>query len=85
MQSAVFGEKLKQQVEDRLKFYECGDVPRKNVDVMKEAMEEAALVAPPAENGVDEEGGKKKKKKVNDTVHRILSGALHESIRQSTS
>lgn len=69
----MFGEKLKQQVEDRLKFYECGDVPRKNVDVMKEAMEEAALIPPPTENGVDEEGGKKKKKKVTlrliATVH----------------
>ncbi|XP_053679581.1 nucleolar protein 56 [Anopheles nili] len=37
--STVFGEALKQQVEDRLKFYECGETPRKNLDVMKEAME----------------------------------------------
>lgn len=35
----VFGEALKQQVEDRLKFYESGAVPRKNLDVMKEAIE----------------------------------------------
>merc|ERR1712083_634793 len=35
----VYGEKLKEQVEDRLKFYETGDLPRKNVDVMEEAME----------------------------------------------
>ncbi|XP_012261824.1 nucleolar protein 56 [Athalia rosae] len=56
----IFGEKLRQQVEDRLKFYETGDVPKKNIDVMKEALEEAALIAPPT-NG--EESPKKKKKK----------------------
>merc|ERR1712083_553153 len=39
--TSVFGTKLKEQVEDRLKFYETGDLPRKNVDVMAEAVEEA--------------------------------------------
>jgi hypothetical protein len=37
--SNVFGNALKQQVEDRLKFYESGDAPRKNIDVMKEAIQ----------------------------------------------
>jgi nucleolar protein 56 len=37
--SHVFGDFLKQQVEDRLKFYESGDHPRKNIDVMKEAIQ----------------------------------------------
>merc|ERR1712106_608134 len=36
--TSVFGEKLKDQVEERLKFYETGDVPRKNVEVMSEAL-----------------------------------------------
>merc|ERR1712002_970346 len=36
--NTIFGEKLKEQVEDRLKFYETGDLPRKNVEVMKEAL-----------------------------------------------
>merc|ERR1712179_813929 len=49
--ASVFGSKLKEQVEDRLKFYETGDLPRKNVEVMAEAVEEAA-----------EEIAKKKKK-----------------------
>merc|ERR1712055_722142 len=40
--TSVFGSKLKEQVEDRLKFYETGDLPRKNVEVMAEAVEEAA-------------------------------------------
>lgn len=38
--TAVFGEHLKQQVEDRLKFYETGEAPKKNVEVMKEAVDE---------------------------------------------
>ncbi len=40
----VFGQKLREQVEDRLKFYESGDIPRKNVDVMQEALIEAKTV-----------------------------------------
>lgn len=38
METEVFGLKLRQQVEDRLKFYETGDIPKKNVDAMAEAM-----------------------------------------------
>ncbi|KAK0411511.1 hypothetical protein QR680_005687 [Steinernema hermaphroditum] len=37
----TFGEHLRQQVEDRLKFFEDGEVPKKNVEVMKEAADEA--------------------------------------------
>merc|ERR1719242_867895 len=36
--TTIFGSKLKEQVEDRLKFYETGDLPRKNVEVMEEAI-----------------------------------------------
>merc|ERR1712004_397832 len=43
--STVFGEKLRDQVEDRLKFYETGDAPTKNIDVMKVAIEEAEKAA----------------------------------------
>uniref|UniRef100_A0A3P9IVH2 Nucleolar protein 56 n=1 Tax=Oryzias latipes TaxID=8090 RepID=A0A3P9IVH2_ORYLA len=43
--TSVFGDKLREQVEERLSFYETGDVPRKNVDVMKEAVKEASDVA----------------------------------------
>jgi len=38
--TTIFGEKLKEQVEERLKFYETGATPRKNVDVMRRALEE---------------------------------------------
>ncbi|XP_058823391.1 nucleolar protein 56 [Topomyia yanbarensis] len=56
--SNVFGEALKQQVEDRLKFYESGETPRKNLEVMKEAMEAAAAVTA----AQSQMSGKKKKK-----------------------
>jgi len=38
---AAFGEHLKQQVEDRLKYFETGEVPKKNLEVMQEAAVEA--------------------------------------------
>eukprot|EP00551_Chaetoceros_affinis_P012491 CAMPEP_0203677868 /NCGR_PEP_ID=MMETSP0090-20130426/29861_1 /ASSEMBLY_ACC=CAM_ASM_001088 /TAXON_ID=426623 /ORGANISM="Chaetoceros affinis, Strain CCMP159" /LENGTH=570 /DNA_ID=CAMNT_0050544899 /DNA_START=168 /DNA_END=1880 /DNA_ORIENTATION=+ len=34
--SNVYGEKLREQVEERLKFYETGAAPRKNIDIMEE-------------------------------------------------
>ncbi|XP_071506783.1 nucleolar protein 56-like [Diadema antillarum] len=53
--NSVFGEKLKDQVEERLSFYETGTAPRKNVDVMHEALQQA--------KEVEAEQLRKKKKK----------------------
>ena len=39
--TSVFEEKLWEQVEERLSFYETGEIPWKNLDVMKEAMVQA--------------------------------------------
>ncbi|CAF4838813.1 unnamed protein product [Pieris macdunnoughi] len=64
-QTTVFGEKLRQQVEDRLKFYETGDIPMKNIEVMKLAMEEAGQQA------LEEETPKKKKKKKKDKKQEV--------------
>ncbi|XP_058116540.1 nucleolar protein 56 [Anopheles ziemanni] len=60
----VFGEALKQQVEDRLKFYESGTVPRKNLDVMKEALEV-----------VQTEAAQSKKKKKNKRALEDTNGS----------
>lgn len=58
----IFGEKLREQVEERLEFYDKGIAPRKNLDVMKEAIQNSGK-----ENGdvpkLDSEKKKKKKKK----------------------
>ncbi|XP_062587548.1 nucleolar protein 56-like [Saccostrea cucullata] len=56
----VFGDHLKQQVEDRLKFLDTGEAPQKNIDVMHEAVQEAAVVQAKA---AKKEKKKKKKEK----------------------
>ncbi|KAI7740387.1 hypothetical protein M8C21_012734 [Ambrosia artemisiifolia] len=67
-----FGDKLREQVEERLDFYDKGVAPRKNIEVMKAAMETAANEG--AEMDVDKETdhsskkSKKKKSKDNDEV-----------------
>ena len=47
VQTTVYGEKLRDQVEERLSFYETGEAPRKNLDVMKEAVKEVSQVHKP--------------------------------------
>lgn len=44
--TSVFGDKLRDQVEERLAFYETGETPRKNLDVMKEAVVQVSLQLP---------------------------------------
>jgi len=39
LNTSIFGEKLREQVEERLDFYDKGVAPRKNLDVMKAAIE----------------------------------------------
>ncbi|KAM4613920.1 nucleolar protein 56 [Polymixia lowei] len=66
--TSVFGNKLRDQVEERLSFYETGEVPRKNVDVMKEAVKEAVDVAAEIKRKLDKKEKKRKKreKKLKD-------------------
>ncbi|XP_030573813.1 nucleolar protein 56 [Drosophila novamexicana] len=65
--TSVFGETLKQQVEDRLKFYESGDVPRKNIEVMKEAIEAANQEVANAPQSEKKKNKKKKRPAEADT------------------
>merc|ERR1712087_985850 len=79
--TTVFGEKLRDQVEERLNFLTEGTKPRKNIEVMQEAMKEvkkrrkkkakaAGKAAGEAAGEEVEEGvvKKKKKKKVEEEV-----------------
>merc|ERR1712150_468943 len=70
--TTIFGSKLKEQVEDRLKFFETGDLPRKNVEVMAEAVEEAA------EDAKKKKKKEKKKRKAEDTEESISEEASTE-------
>ncbi|XP_074527742.1 nucleolar protein 56 [Halichoeres trimaculatus] len=60
--TSVFGDKLREQVEERLSFYETGDVPRKNVDVMKDAVKEATDVAAEIKRKLEKKEKKRKKR-----------------------
>mmetsp|Transcript_5303 Transcript_5303/g.7641 ORF Transcript_5303/g.7641 Transcript_5303/m.7641 type:complete len:522 (-) Transcript_5303:89-1654(-) len=65
--SRLYGEKLRDQVEERLKFYETGAAPRKNLDVMQEvARELKAADGSKDDMDLDEEGPNSGKKKDKD-------------------
>jgi len=38
--TSKFGDKLKEQVEQRLRFYDSGEAPKKNLDAMQEVIDE---------------------------------------------
>merc|ERR1719500_87606 len=67
--NAIVGNVLKQQVEDRLNFFETGETPKKNIDVMHAAMDalkegdEAKDEEMKTEEVVEEKSAEKKKKK----------------------
>ena len=52
--SHLYGLKLRDQVEERLQFYETGKAPRRNLDVMQEASREIAA-AKKANGDMDDE------------------------------
>ncbi|XP_051955475.1 nucleolar protein 56 [Xyrauchen texanus] len=60
--TSVFGDKLRDQVEERLAFYETGEAPRKNLDVMKEAVAQANEVTAEIKRKLEKKEKKKKKR-----------------------
>jgi nucleolar protein 56 len=61
--SRLYGEKLRDQVEERLKFYETGAAPRRNIDVMQEVKKQLKVDDDSDEEMADTETPKKKDKK----------------------
>ncbi|PIA51258.1 hypothetical protein AQUCO_01100239v1 [Aquilegia coerulea] len=61
--TTVFGEKLREQVEERLDFYDKGVAPRKNIDMMKAAIEDAHKDAMDIEDEPSKVSAKKSNKK----------------------
>uniref|UniRef100_A0A8V5GGM6 Nucleolar protein 56 n=1 Tax=Melopsittacus undulatus TaxID=13146 RepID=A0A8V5GGM6_MELUD len=78
--TSVFGDKLREQVEERLAFYETGEPPRKNLDVMKEAVVEAGEVV--AEVKRKQEKKEKKKKKREKRRLEALAAAAQEEMEE---
>merc|ERR1712096_172541 len=97
VRSAVFGEKLKGQVEERLKFCEDGTKPRKNTEVMDDACEAYnKLVAEvkvekkevkqevKVENTINGETPKKKKKKKSLMKEEVKEEVKVEEVVEET-
>nr|XP_029519599.1 nucleolar protein 56-like [Oncorhynchus nerka] len=70
--TCVFGDQLRDQVEERLSFYEMGEAPRKNLDVMKEAVIQAGEVA--AEIKIRLEKREKKRRKREKKLAALSTG-----------
>ncbi|XP_010534767.1 PREDICTED: nucleolar protein 56 [Tarenaya hassleriana] len=70
--TAAFGEKLREQVEERLDFYDKGVAPRKNLDVMKDVLEtlqnQGEEGEPPVEASTERSTKKKKKSKGEEAM-----------------
>lgn len=69
--TSIFGDRLKQQVTDRLKFYDSGELPAKNVDVMQLALKEAEIER---EEILSKERKRKKKEKKRRKEAEALDG-----------
>merc|ERR1719416_354175 len=57
----AYGVKLRDQIEERLQFYETGAKPRKNIDVMEEVAKSLAVAS-----SATDESKKKKKRKLDE-------------------
>ena len=67
--TSVFGEKLREQVEERLSFYETGEIPRKNLDVMKEAVVQAEEAAAEITRKLETQEKNTRKRKRSDWLY----------------
>ena len=64
--TSAYGERLRDQVEERLKFYETGAAPRKNIDVMEEVAKHLAAGKPDDDDDVEMEEAVTPEKKAKD-------------------
>lgn len=70
----VFGETLQKQVEDRLKFYDSGVLPAKNVDVMSGAVLKAEEAKNEFLKKEKKKNKKKKSKKTEEDANNVSNG-----------
>ncbi|GFT93750.1 nucleolar protein 56 [Trichonephila clavipes] len=81
----VFGTKLKSQVEDRLKFYATGELPKKNLEVMDEALAEADVAEAAIVKKMKKERKKAKKRKFEEAgLESFVSSGAEDCIAAST-
>jgi nucleolar protein 56 len=77
----LYGEKLREQVEERLKFYETGAAPRRNVDVMQEVAKQLK-VDDDDDDMEDAETPKKKDKKKKKEKKRKADSDEEEEVEE---
>ncbi|KAF7252653.1 Nucleolar protein 56 [Varanus komodoensis] len=82
--TAVFGDKLREQVEERLAFYETGEPPRKNLDVMKEAVVEATEVAAEIKRKLEKKEKKRRKREKQRLEALAAAEAAENSVAEAT-
>lgn len=76
--NSLYGERLRDQVEERLKFYETGAAPRRNIDVMEQVAKELKATAKMGDDAADdgdipmEEPVSEKKKKKKDKKRKSI-------------
>merc|ERR1712080_761086 len=81
----LFGKKLHEQVEDRLKFYETGEAPLKNADAMQDVLNEFAALQEKPEKKKKKK--KKEKKEVEDAEEQnsdVTMEDLDESLKRKS-
>merc|ERR1712108_102223 len=73
-----YGEKMRDQVEERLEFYETGKAPQKNLDAMHEAAEEVKLEADvaPMEEETETKAEKPKKSSKKKKKKKFVGGEM---------
>lgn len=71
--SRLYGEKLRDQVEERLKFYETGAAPRRNIDVMQEVAKQLK-VDDDSDEEMDDAKTPSKKDKKKDKKRKSTGG-----------
>jgi nucleolar protein 56 len=69
--TAVYGEALRDQVEERLKFFESGETPRKNADVMAAVGDKVRAATTASEDGEGKKKSKKDKKDKKDKKRQL--------------
>jgi len=73
----LYGQKLRQQVEERLEFYKTGKTPRKNLEVMQEAVAEDVKVKEEVkqqeERQVRKQQKKEKKRKAAEDAETLVA------------
>ncbi|GFU45283.1 nucleolar protein 56 [Nephila pilipes] len=82
----VFGNMLKQQVEDRLKFFETGELPKTNEKAMDEALDEAAIAEVQMLKQLKKQKKNAKKRKLEESgiESSFLSSGADDSVAAST-